>query len=88
MISVVADRLEDHREKENVLYLSEEGYDMAFSAQRALSRNRVIHALGIKTFVAQSRLIGGTWDGTTNNLKNGFSSVFCRNNTVPFCRHQ
>ena len=79
VISVVADRLEDHKEKENVLYLSEEGYDMAFSAQRALSRNRVIHALGIKTFVAQSRLIGGTWDGTTNNLKNGFSSVFCFN---------
>ena len=77
VISVVADRLEDHEEKENVLYLSEEGYDMAFSSQRALSRNRVIHALGAKTFVAQSGLSGGTWDGTVRNLQHRFSSVFC-----------
>ena len=77
VISVVADRLDSHREKENVLYLSEEGYDMAFSPQRALSRNRVIHALGAKTFVAQSNLSGGTWDGTVKNLKHGFSGVFC-----------
>lgn len=77
VISVVADRLESHREKENVLYLSEEGYDMAFSSQRALSRNRVIHAMGGKTLVAQSGLSGGTWDGTGRNLRQRFSSVFC-----------
>jgi predicted Rossmann fold nucleotide-binding protein DprA/Smf involved in DNA uptake len=77
VISVVADRLESHREKPNVLYLAEEGYDMAFSAQRALSRNRVIHALGTKTFVAQSNLSGGTWDGTLRNLQHRYSSVFC-----------
>ena len=77
VISVVADRLESHREKPNTLYLSEEGYDMAFSAQRALSRNRVIHALGSKTFVAQSNLSGGTWDGTLRNLQQHYSSIFC-----------
>ena len=77
VISVVADRLESHREKPRVLYLAEEGYDMAFSAQRALSRNRVIHALGQKTFVAQSHLSGGTWDGTLRNLQQHYSSVFC-----------
>lgn len=78
VICVVADSLEEHRAKENVLYLSEDVFDGEFSAQRALSRNRVIHCLGIKTFVAQCNLEkGGTWDGTTKNLQKGWSSVFC-----------
>ena len=77
VISVVADRLNSHREKERVLYLTEEEFDAAFSSIRALSRNRVIHALGEKTFVAQSRLHGGTWDGTVRNLQQRYSSVFC-----------
>ncbi len=77
VISVVADRLDSHREKDRMLYLSEDGFDTAFSSIRALSRNRVIHALGEKTFVAQSRLHGGTWDGTLRNLQQRYSSVFC-----------
>ncbi len=78
VISVVADSLEECSPKENVLYLSEDVFDGAFSAQRALSRNRVIHCLAIKTFVAQCNLEkGGTWDGTTKNLQKGWSSVFC-----------
>jgi len=78
VISVVADSLEDHRLRENVLYLCEDSFDGVFSAQRALSRNRVIHCLGIKTFVAQCNFEkGGTWDGTTKNLQKGWSSVFC-----------
>ena len=78
VISVVADELWKQPLLENVLYLSEGGYEEAFSAQRALSRNRVIHALGLKTFVAQSSLkTGGTWDGTVKNLRFGWSPVFC-----------
>lgn len=78
VIVVVADRLESHRCKETVLYLSEDSFDAPFSAQRALSRNRVIHCLGSKTFVAQSSLgRGGTWDGTVKNLCFGWSSVLC-----------
>ena len=78
VISVVADRLTDHALRENVLYISEDGYDLDFSSQRALSRNRVIHALGDAALVAQSTLgKGGTWDGTCRNLKNGWSPVFC-----------
>ena len=78
VISVVADALEEHSAKENVLYLSEDVFDGEFSAQRALSRNRVIHCLGIKTFVAQSDLEkGGTWDGSTKNLQRNWSPVFC-----------
>ena len=78
VISVVADELQKHPTRSNVLYISEEGFDLAFSSQRALQRNRVIHSLGAKTFVAQCTLgRGGTWDGTRKNLRFGWSPVFC-----------
>ena len=78
IISVVADELMKQSVRDNVLYLSEEGYDSAFSSLRALSRNRVIHALGEKVLVAQCTLgMGGTWSGTTRNLKENWSPVFC-----------
>lgn len=78
VISVVCDELERHVAHNGVLYLSEDGFDMPFSAQRALQRNRVIHSLGEKTFVAQSAYgRGGTWDGTQKNLRYGWSPVFC-----------
>ena len=78
VISIVADRLCNHREDENILYLSEDGFGDAFTAKRALSRNRCIHALGYVTFVAQCGLgKGGTWSGTTQNLRQGWSMVIC-----------
>ena len=78
VISVVADGLDKQTARERMLYLSEDGFEEAFSAARALSRNRVIHALGCKTFVAQcSYRKGGTWDGTVKNLRFGWSPVFC-----------
>ena len=77
VISVVADELWKQPLRDNLLYLSENDYEEGFSAQRALSRNRVIHALGLMTFVAQSSLhTGGTWDGTVKNLQNRWSSVY------------
>ena len=77
VISVVADELWKQPIREHVLYLSEEDYEEGFSAQRALRRNRVIHALGLKTFVAQASLkVGGTWDGTVKNLRFGWSPVY------------
>lgn len=78
VISVVADALEKHPVQNNVLFVSEDGFDLEFSAQRALRRNRVIHSLGQKTFVAQCSLgKGGTWDGTLKNLHLNWSPVFC-----------
>ncbi|MBQ8881207.1 MAG: DNA-protecting protein DprA [Oscillospiraceae bacterium] len=78
VISIVADELEKHSLRKNTLYISEDVFDGEFSAQRALSRNRVIHSLGAKTFVAQCNLgVGGTWDGTVKNLQKGWSPVFC-----------
>lgn len=78
VILVVADELEKQPQEQGVLHISEDGFDLPFSAQRALSRNRVIHALAEKTFVAQCSCgSGGTWDGTTKNLRSGWSPVFC-----------
>ena len=78
VICVVADELYKYPIRENVLYLSEDSFDLPFSSQRALSRNRVIHALGYLTLVAQCSMgTGGTWDGTMKNLRNRWSSVFC-----------
>ncbi len=84
VISVVADKPESHSIRPNVLYLSEDGFDCDFSAQRAISRNRVIHALGGKTFVAQCGYqTGGTWDGSVKNLRFGWSAVYCFNDGSP-----
>lgn len=77
VISVVADGLTDKRPNEGVLYLSEDEFDAPFTAQRAISRNRLIHCLSEKTFVAQCGLqTGGTWDGTAKNLRHGWSDVY------------
>lgn len=78
VISIVADELTKHPERKNMLYLSEDGYREAFSAQRALSRNRIIHAMGQMVFVAQSDWKkGGTWQGTAANLRHSWSPVLC-----------
>lgn len=80
VICVVADELERHTPRKNMLYISEDGFDLPFSAQRALSRNRIIHCMGLRTFVAQaSYQRGGTWDGTVKNLRFGWSPVYCFN---------
>ncbi len=77
VICVVPDALIDHPAHARVLFCSLEGYDLAFTAARALQRNGVIHALGEKTFVAQSDFArGGTWSGTTENLRCGLSEVY------------
>lgn len=78
VIAVVADELEKYSPREHILYLSEDGFDLPFSAQRALSRNRLIHCMGLRTFVAQCGYQrGGTWDGTVKNLRFGWSPVCC-----------
>lgn len=70
-----AERLGSKMPQRGLLWLSEENPDMGFSAQRALARNRLIHAGGSCTFVAQSGMGGGTWSGTTHNLQRGLSPV-------------
>lgn len=76
VISIVADELTKWRPRENVLYLSEEDFDAPFSTQRAISRNRCIHAMGAMVFVAQANLEkGGSWHGSVQNLRHGWSHV-------------
>lgn len=78
VISIIADELMKQPLRDRVLYVSEDDFDLPFSTQRALSRNRCIHSLGRITFVAQSDLHkGGTWDGTSRNLHFGWSPVVC-----------
>lgn len=78
VIAVVADALERQPLKQNMLYLSEDGFGDSFSSQRAISRNTCIHSLGWRTFVAQAKLnTGGTWSGTERNLRAGWSEVYC-----------
>ena len=80
MIAVVADALSSRcagEKPRNMLYCSEAGLDAPFSAQRALSRNRLIHALGEKVIAVQpGNRTGGTWAGSAENLKKGWSPVF------------
>jgi DNA processing protein len=77
VIVFTPERLSDLRERENVLYLSEEGYHLPFSAQRALNRNRLIHAAGEMTFVAQCvENRGGSWRGSVENLHHRWSPVY------------
>lgn len=78
VISIVSDSLTEHCAQGRILYLSEDAFDESFSAQRALSRNRCIHALGEKVLVAQcSYQHGGTWDGSVKNLRFSWSPLFC-----------
>lgn len=78
VICVIADELYTKREQSGVLYISEEDYDAPFSAFRALHRNRIIHALGEVTIAAQcSFRKGGTWDGSTANLRYGYTPLCC-----------
>lgn len=84
VISIVADSLEKYPLRKNLLYLSEDGFNLEFTTQRALSRNRIIHGLGLLTFVAQCNLHkGGTWDGTTQNLRKQWSTVYCYQDNSP-----
>ncbi len=100
VVAFVADELQRHlpKQPDRQLMISEGGYDLPFSNIRALHRNRLIHALGEKIFVAQCNLgQGGTWDGTTENLRRGWSEVYvcddgseamqqlCQRGAVPIC---
>ena len=63
--------------RENILYAAEGGFELGFSAQRALGRNRFIHAMGEKTLVAQTSFgKGGTWNGSLDNLQHEYSPLF------------
>lgn len=79
-VVVVADSLASRAKAPpapGLLYCSLDSYDLPFSPRRALGRNPILHILAEKTLVAQTALrTGGTWAGTADNLKHGWSPVF------------
>lgn len=77
VICVISDALSEQSDADpSVLYLSESGWHQPFSAVRALQRNRLIYALGEKSFVAQCAVQSGTRSGAEEALKQGISTVF------------
>lgn len=77
VIVFTPDRLDKFKLSSSVLLCSESGWEIGFSAQRALSRNRLIHAMGSKTVVAQCNFgRGGSWRGAEENLKHHYSPLF------------
>ena len=86
VVSVLPDGLQDHvPPSERIVYLCEWGWHLPMAGYRALERNRLIHALGEKTFVAQSHLTGGTWSGSEENLRRGWSPLFVHDDGSPGC---
>ena len=77
VMAYVAERLTKQTARHGVLYLCEEAPEQGFSSTRALRRNRLIHAAGCGTYVAQVRSgLGGTWSGTVYHLQKGWSPVY------------
>lgn len=73
----VPDRLTAHGPQDRVLYCSMDGYDLDFAPHRALDRNALIHMQGRQTLVAQCTYgSGGTWQGSLENLKRGWSPLY------------
>lgn len=78
VVSIVADRLDACPVSRNTLWLSENGFDLPFSSQRALSRNRLIHCLPLLVLAAQVTLHqSGTWSGSIRNLKHRWTPLLC-----------
>lgn len=76
VIAFLCDSLVSRTPRRNLLYVSAEGPDFRFSAERALARNPLIHAQGSVVFSVQPRNgIGGTWNGTLQNLNARRTSV-------------
>ena len=85
--AILPDGLQDHTpEGERIVYLCEWGWHLPMAAYRALERNRLIHAMGEKTFVAQSHPSGGTWSGSEENLRRGWSPLFVHDDGSEGCR--
>ena len=86
VLAIVPDGLQYHApENERIAFLCEWGWHLPMAGYRALERNRLIHAMGEKTFVAQSHLSGGTWSGSEENLRRGWSPLFVHDDGSDGC---
>ncbi len=72
----------------NRLLLSAEGYDLDFTARRALSRNAWVHKMGETTVIVQTGDgKGGTWRGAVENLRHGWSRLYVHDDGSPGARN-
>ena len=77
VVSFICDSLITRKPRKNILYVSIDGPGCRFTAARALSRNRLIHAQSRAVFAIQPKAgTGGTWSGTKRNLEAGWSPVW------------
>lgn len=84
VISFLPDDLIYHRPQRRQLLVAADSFHAQFTAARALQRNTLIHAMAEKIFVAQCDLgHGGTWAGTTENLRRKLSEVYLYNDHSP-----
>ena len=66
------------------LILSEATPDAGFSVGNAMSRNKYIYAQSEASVIVKSDSgKGGTWAGASENLKHGWSKLFCRDKNYP-----
>lgn len=90
VVSYISDSLFSKIKKQSVSYniasgkmlvISDQKPDAGFSAGRAMNRNKYIYASAFGTFVVESDYKkGGTWNGATEALKNGWGKVLAWNN--------
>ncbi|MBQ3448584.1 MAG: DNA-processing protein DprA [Synergistaceae bacterium] len=68
----------------NRLILSEVIPDAGFSVGNAMSRNKYIYAHSEAAVIIKSDLgNGGTWTGAIENIKHGWTKLFCRDKDYP-----
>ena len=68
----------------NRLILSEVNPDAGFSVGSAMSRNKYIYAQSEAAVIIKSDLgNGGTWTGAAENIKHGWTKLFCRDKDYP-----
>lgn len=68
----------------NRLILSEVIPDAGFSVGNAMSRNKYIYAHSEAAVIIKSDLNkGGTWAGAVENIKHGWTKLFCRDKDYP-----
>ena len=58
--------------------------DSGFSVGNAMSRNKYIYAHSEAAVIIKSDSgKGGTWTGATENIKHGWTKLFCRDKDYP-----
>ena len=71
-------RARDGLREDRLLLLSEVSPSAPFSVGNAMSRNRLVHSFADVAIVANSGAKGGTWAGSTENLRHNWVPLLVR----------